>query len=452
VTAKAGRANLNRWIVALLVAAALFVMVAPGLVGRLAERDLQVAVERAGESSPEVTISTENYRRGWFQSAGRHRIEFSDRLAFPGLARFVDDAGYDNMPALVFDSEIHHGLLPNSAFGEEASALAPGVVNLVSSVSLDPGNGELVAIPGKVFTSIGIDGSARAVVDLEEGTWQADDTAIRWQGVDLFLSTDDGTMLTGARGYVAPVSYSAADFSIDTGRIDIDFARQASVHGLPIGSFRLTSGALRGGNALGPLFGFESADIAAGNRLDGDAVSGNSRVDIKDVTVPGLGVMSIGIDFVFEQLRAAPLGVLVAAYNEAARSGDPQQAVASLYPAHEAELQQLLAGGGEFGLDRLDITYPQGTVVSDLHFSLPAARDGDAFSWPGLLLRMKATMNLTLPTAVYDLISTAYPEANSAVGMGFLIPDGDNYRMNIEYGQGLATVNGMPMPVPLPGN
>ena len=37
------------------------------------------------------------------------------------------------------------------------------------------------------------------------------------------------------------------------------------------------------------------------------------------------------------------------------------------------------------------------------------------------------------------------------VAMGFLVLQGDEYKMNLEYAQGLATVNGMPMPVPMPG-
>ncbi len=41
------------------------------------------------------------------------------------------------------------------------------------------------------------------------------------------------------------------------------------------------------------------------------------------------------------------------------------------------------------------------------------------------------------------------PQAGALVGMGFLRKNGDVYEMRAEYAQGLLTVNGAPMPIPL---
>ena len=56
-----------------------------------------------------------------------------------------------------------------------------------------------------------------------------------------------------------------------------------------------------------------------------------------------------------------------------------------------------------------------------------------------------------MPVALFEMAVAMDPQANAAVAMGFLVKDGDNYKMNVEYAQGLATVNGLPMPVPMPG-
>ena len=39
-----------------------------------------------------------------------------------------------------------------------------------------------------------------------------------------------------------------------------------------------------------------------------------------------------------------------------------------------------------------------------------------------------------------------------AAGMGFLKKNGDDYEMAAEYRKGLLTVNGAPMPIPIPSN
>jgi hypothetical protein len=43
------------------------------------------------------------------------------------------------------------------------------------------------------------------------------------------------------------------------------------------------------------------------------------------------------------------------------------------------------------------------------------------------------------------------PQAAALVAMGILLKDGDDYVMNAEYAQGLLSVNGAPMPIPMPG-
>ena len=90
-------------------------------------------------------------------------------------------------------------------------------------------------------------------------------------------------------------------------------------------------------------------------------------------------------------------------------------------------------------------------MTSDFVFSLPEAASGDAFSWPGLLLKLTATINLTVPSEIMDMVLQLQPDAGMMVAMGFLVLQGDEYKMNLEYAQGLATVNGIPMPVPMPG-
>jgi hypothetical protein len=51
----------------------------------------------------------------------------------------------------------------------------------------------------------------------------------------------------------------------------------------------------------------------------------------------------------------------------------------------------------------------------------------------------------------FDMVLEMSPEAGALVAMGFLQKDGDYYEMRAECAKGLLTVNGAPLPIPLPG-
>ena len=59
---------MKRWLVVLLVLLALLVLVTPGIVGRLAEQNIEQNIEWAEAESPGVIIQTERFERGWFTS------------------------------------------------------------------------------------------------------------------------------------------------------------------------------------------------------------------------------------------------------------------------------------------------------------------------------------------------------------------------------------------------
>jgi hypothetical protein len=50
-----------------------------------------------------------------------------------------------------------------------------------------------------------------------------------------------------------------------------------------------------------------------------------------------------------------------------------------------------------------------------------------------------------------DLAQASNPESAALIAMGILKKDGASYIVNARYEKGLLTVNGAPMPIPLPG-
>lgn len=442
---------MKRWVVVALVTLAVLVLISPGIIGWIMERDLADNIARSRLESPAITISTEDFERGWFSSTGRHRIEFSDRGAFPLLANFVGQAGYAAMPALILDSRIDHGLVALGSMSSDNGSMTPGIARLVATLQLDPGNGELIDLPGQVYITIGLMGETHAKLVLEEGRWDDGDISISWQGIALKMSLDTNGALTSIDGFVAPVRLSAGGGNVVLGRIEVVAEQQPSAYDFNVGTVRLNSGAVSITDRAGSTSGYASLAFTAASDIVDGALSGNARLDISGITVPTLGAIDIGFDLAYSGFDAESFTLLYAAFQAAAKGGNPNDAFAALYPSMDAELQQFLSAGAELHFDRLNISLPQGVIETDLRFSLPAAGRGDAFSWPGLLLKAKASINLTLPTALYDMLLTVQPEAGMAVAAGFLILHDDVYTMRLEYSQGLATVNGLPMRVPMPG-
>lgn len=443
--------DVKRWVVILLVALAVLVLVSPGIIGRMTERDLEDNIALARIESPEITISTEHFDRGWFTSEGRHRIELSDRGAFPELSTFVDEAGYSGMPALILDSRIDHGLVPVASMNRDGGSLEPGIARLATTLQLDPGNGELIDLPGHVYSTVTLSGATDIALLVGEGTWADGEAKIGWDGADLQMSIDKEGRMTSIAGFIAPIRFSAGNRSVTAERIDITASQSTTAYDFLVGSLDIQSQGVKVTEALGGGFGFSSLSAAASSDIDDDKLSGSSSLDIVGIGVPALGTFDIGLDMTYSGLDADSFTRLYRAFEEAASDGQPEDAFAALYPSMDAELQQFLAAGAEIRFDRFNISLPQGDVTSDFAFSLPESASGDAFSWPGLLLKLKASINLTVPADVMDMVLELQPDVGMIVAMGFLVLQEDEYKMNLEYAQGLATVNGMPMPVPMPG-
>ncbi len=442
---------MKRWVVVLLVGLAVLLLISPGIVGRMTERSLENSIELARIESPEVTIITEHFDRGWFSSEGRHRIELSDRSQFPELANFVDQAGYPGMPALILDSRIDHGLVPLGSLNREDGSLQPSLASMVSTVQLDPGNGELIDLPGRINSTISLSGATHADLLLDEGNWSDGETRIDWKGAELELILDAAGIMTTAEGFIGAIRFAAGTRKVESSRIDITIHQDKSDYDFMVGSMNVHSGRVSVSDDLGDQVGFASMDISVTSNIENDKITGSSQIDLTGIITPGMGTVDIAVDLAYSGFDAESFVALYSALQDAAAHGNPEDAFAAIYPAMDAELQQFLSVGGDIQINHLNLSLPLGDIQTDFHFTLPQSGPGDAFSWPGLLLKLKATINLQLPVSLFQMIETLQPEAGAAVAMGILVLDGDQYKMQLEYAQGLATINGVPMPVPLPG-
>jgi hypothetical protein len=172
-------------------------------------------------------------------------------------------------------------------------------------------------------------------------------------------------------------------------------------------------------------------------------------MNLRKLAIPGVGDIAMVMDATVSNLDAASVGRISQALDQARASANPDAALGQLIGVVQKDLETLLAAGGEIRFDQLDVSVDQGTVRSK--FGLSAASSDGPFSWPGLILALKADADVLVPAELVEMSRQMDPQADSLIQMGILQISGNEYRMQAEFAGGLLTVNGLPMPLPIPG-
>ncbi len=440
---------MKRWLEVLLVTLALVVLISPGIVGRMAEQNIENSIAWAEADSPGLTVATETFQRGWFTSEGRHRIDFEDGQFEDAANLFSAMTGGGQLPSLVMDSRLDHGLVPVTSLGRERGSLAPSLASTVSTLQLDGGNGELIEIPGALYSNVGLAGTSEARLLLEPAEIEYDSATIEWQGADLTLLADPSALRRSIEGVVQSIGLVADGVSASMGSLNITADQTATIYGLNTGNVEL--------NLANIAFEASTTKVAI------DALSINGNSDIKDGQVSGAttfvldtlsgptGEVDVQLQMSFSKLDALSFSEFATAFGQAEEAGYPQTALDTMFPIIDDEVQALLRKGVEFSVDQLKVSLPQGVLTTSLSIDIAKTAPDDQFSWPGMILGTTASMDLRVPVALYDMAAMMNPEANSLVALGILIKDGSDYVMDADYEKGLINVNGAPMPIPIPG-
>jgi hypothetical protein len=320
-------------------------------------------------------------------------------------------------------------------------SLVPGLGRLVSTLQFDPGDGALVDLPTTISSRIGLTGHTRGRFRMAPGSWADRQGSLHWGDADIAFSIDPQGRLAGATGSIARVQLAAGDGTLAIGPLSLHVDRAPTRYGFMTGTVEFASDSIATGDA--EISGFR---VDAASALQGDTVQGSLLLEIGRAAAPAFGQAGLSMSLRYRGLDAAS----VAALRAAVRQGLAQEGIAgmlaALSPDATPQLQLLLAAGGHLDIDRLVIGLPQGDITAGAQLTV-AAGDGDDFSWPGALLRTTASMSLRVPVATYRAIVAAEPQANAALAAGFLARDGNDYTMQIEVANGMARVNGAPVPL-----
>lgn len=433
---------MKKWLVAVLVILALLVLIAPGIVGRLAERNIEENIDWAERDSPGVDIRIEKFDRGWFTSEGTYRVVL-DRGRFAEVsAEYQEATGNAELPSLIIHTELNHGPLP-------VDTLLPGLATTVSTFQVDPGNGQPFDVPGILASRVGLGGDSRSHLLLDPGSFEHDGATIEWQGVDMYIMSDPGPGSVSVEGEIKPWRIDAGDTTIDLAAMNISASQVRSEYGFSVGTVNMAMGRIEMQDD-GVPFSIDSVEVTGRSGIEGGRVNAHSTFVIRTMTLPAVGPVSLDVEMSLDNADAASVKAISDAFQEAQSADDQEAALANLFPAIEDDLGVLFNKGFRVRVDKFDVSLPQGVVETKIDIAIPENDAGGSFNWSSALLQTTGKIDMRIPGAIFELAAMMNAQAGALLAMGILVPDGDDYVLNAEYAQGLFSVNGAPMPIPMP--
>ncbi|MDX1405599.1 MAG: YdgA family protein [Woeseiaceae bacterium] len=441
---------MNRWVVVLLVLLAVILLVSPGIVGRIAEQNLDNNIEWAEGEAVGIEFRQESFDRGWFSSEGRHRVVLTGAALREATEALRREGSYAEPPSLIIDTHIDHGLVPITSLGRESGTLTPSLASAMSTFHVDPGNGELIALPGALHSRVNFDGASDWRYLLKAGEHEVEDGRIEWQGADITVNADRTGATLVTNGTIEPISIVGQNETVRLGRMTVTANQARSEYGMYTGTAAATMESMSVETALAP-FSVGQIAVASDIGIADARLNAATQFAVADIAVPGMGDTDFEMDIDFTGLDAASVQLVNQALRDIQASANPEDTALASFGEIEEGFQRIAAAGASVHIKKLNLSLPQGTVATTMNIDIAETGDADDFSWGAVLLNTTADANIRVPKELYEFMQLMNPQAASLTAMGLLQLDGEDYVMNAEYAQGLLNVNGAPLPIPMPG-
>jgi len=436
----------KKGVVALLIILAVVVLVSPAIVGRIAEESMSENLDWAARESGEVTVTTQSFTRGWFSSEGQHRIELQDGDLLASAEALMGPTAAYGLPVLIVNTKLDHGLIPVSSMSRENGSLAPGLGSAISTMSIELADGEVIELPGTIFSEIGLGGELHSLYELESGSHKDGDTTAKWDATSININTDPRSGEADFDGSVGSFFFGDTTDMVTLGELTFAGQQRPTKYGVAVGDVALEMEGLVITSAGNESGGVSSMSANARTELDGDEINAEAFVSAVVQAVPQYGEIAFDVAFNLEGADAEALGRVQQALETVRAEQDP----ISMFGPVEQDLKRLFASGFTFNFEQLDVALPMGTVTSKMLFEF-GEEDPATFDWTTLLLSTEASIDLSIPDAIVQMMLQAEPNMAMAIGAGYLVKRGDAYELEAQLKKGLLTVNGAPIPLPWVG-
>jgi uncharacterized protein YdgA (DUF945 family) len=431
-------------IIALILLLVLVIIVSPGIVGKLIEKSINENLIKAIDESSELIVTSQSFDRGWFSSEGQHRIALGDGQIRNALVVSQGTDAADQIPVLVINTHIDHGLIPLSSMSREKGSLAPGLGSAVSTMIVEFSDSETAEVPGTIYSALGLSGDLDSRYELQTGSKQVEDSEITWDTATIHVTSNASRNEIEFNGKVGVMSFGDKEQLVSIDSFVFEGRQTDTEYGFSVGDVELNIGPMNINSGDLKIGGNKGMNIMASLSLEDDKVTADMRIEMSGQTIPDFGDISLIADMNFNGLDAAALQAINTRLDELNKGQDPTVALMS----SAEELKDLVAAGFDLAINQFDVALPMGTVETKMSLNVSKS-DRDNFQWTSLLLGVEATLGLKIPEILIQMASSLNPQIGGFIGLGYLKKNGDNYEMDTEYKKGLLTVNGAPIPIPL---
>jgi len=431
-------------VIALILVLVLIIIVSPAIVGKLAEDSVGDNLNWVAEESGELVVTSDGFERGWFSSEGQHRVALGDGNIRSAMSTAGDDLDDDEIPVLLINTHIDHGLIPVSSMNREEGSLAPGLGSAVSTLAIELESGETIDLPGTIFSELGLGGDLDSRYVLEAGAQSVDDGEVTWQPSTIRVAASAATGDVEFEGDIGTMTFGNDQQIVSIDSLSFAGQQTGTPYGFNVGDVDMSMGPMTVSAGGISVSGMQGMNVKASSSVEDGLVAAAMRLELSGQAVSGFGDISVIADMDFDSVDAVALGAVTKRLEGLSGTPDPAMVMMSA----EEEIKDLLAAGINFGVEQFDVALPMGTVTSRMSFEVPTS-DRAAFEWTSLLLDLVGEVYISVPEALVQLATSMDPQAGALVGMGYLKKEGSVYVMDAQMKKGLLTVNGAPIPIPM---
>ncbi|MGH8495973.1 MAG: YdgA family protein [Gammaproteobacteria bacterium] len=442
--------RVKRTLIILAVLVLVLAVLAPGLVGLLAQDRHENQIEMAMQSSPYIELTTGDFDRGWFSSRGRYRVELSDRFERQATA----EKPVEELPALIIDSHLHHGPFALATAFSKGGTLLPVLGTVESKLTLVSADGEpMLELPGAVITNIHFDGGGTAryasgPVDIDDGGQH-----VTWGGADITAEFDSGATHMVSEGRIDALTAVDDEGRFESGPISFSGDQTLTDYGFRTGESEVHMASVGMASASSGRMKLEEFHVRYAAGMPEEFVVATVEMSLAELQADDWRAGPAVLRFELAHLEPAALGRLVKTMQGMGVRGEPdaKQTAATMAQASN-DLRALLANGAIFSLEELRLQTPEGETFVKLHLEFPAGTDPAGGSMLMLAGAADGDLSLKLPMSLVAAAGSENPDSQQYLQMllesGFVEVQDENYVVDAEYSGGLLTVNGIPVPIP----
>ncbi|MEM7082822.1 MAG: DUF945 family protein [Pseudomonadota bacterium] len=428
--------------IALALALIVFI-VAPGVTGFLVESAIEKeesAYTQMIEQGP-FKLADSSFERGWFSSDQTVELDLTDPAVAAGL-HLIGGADHDGLPKLVIETKATHGVIPLASPAK--GGLRPAIAQTESALSLKYGNGEMIELPVTVYSSLGAGQWARIVADPIDNFKLEDEATVSWDGADISATIGDKSTFSGSLG---SVQLASAEGTMNTSEMTIEGTHDIRRFKLGEGETNIKLDNMRFSAAQAGSFELNDLAVKSSMAVDDGRAIAQSDFLIGDIQTSVMNIDGIDMSAIYN-VNAAALEKFIELTQELQSSALADESELEDPAAMMAAMQDLLAEGVGFTLERFNVEMGGDTLKMDLDMQLPPGTT----SLPAVMANGQASGNMVIPEGVVSAISELSPDvANGfmmASMMGFVEEKDGAFEARMSYKDGVLLLNDLPVPLP----